>query len=74
MLLELLWHWWKGDTLWQIWERVNEPSFFVIIVIEGASFAELAFSSFSEVFARLSFVVRVNCAEGSLTEVLWERL
>jgi len=41
-------------------------------VIERAAISELALSSFLHVFARLSFVVGMDSAEGGLAELLWK--
>ena len=41
-------------------------------MIERAAISEFAFSCFLHVFARLSFVVGMDSAEGGLAELLWE--
>ena len=41
-------------------------------MIERAAISELALSGFLHVFARLSFVVGMDGAEGSLAELLWK--
>lgn len=74
MFLEFLGHWWKGDTLWQVGQRIDEASLLVGPVIEGASFTELAFTRILPVLAWDRLVVRVHCAESCLAEVLWQRL
>ena len=74
MLLELLWHRWEGDTLWQVWKWVDESSSLFIIMIEGASVTELALTGLLEVLAWLSFVVGVNRTEDSLTKVFGKRI
>jgi hypothetical protein len=40
-----------------MWKWVDETSFFITGMKEGASFSELAFTSFLEVFAWLGLVV-----------------
>lgn len=56
-VLDLLWHWWKSHSFWKIWKWVNQSSLLLVVVIEGASIAKLAFSCFKPVLAWLSFVV-----------------
>ena len=68
----LVGHWWKGNSLWKIWQWVDEPSPLLLVVIEGASVSELALAVLQHVLAGLSLIVRVNCAKGSLTKVLWK--
>lgn len=33
-LSDLLWHWWKSDALWEVWQWINETSSLSIIMIE----------------------------------------
>jgi len=54
---DFLWHWWKSNTLWKIWERVNQSSSFLLVVIEGAFLTEFAFSIFKHIFAWLCLIV-----------------
>jgi hypothetical protein len=74
VLLHLLWHWRKSDTLWKIWEWVNELSSLLLGMIEGASLTELALALTEVVFAWLSLVVGVNGSESCLAEVFGEWL
>lgn len=34
VVLKLVWHWWKGHTVWKIWKWINESSLFIIVVEE----------------------------------------
>jgi hypothetical protein len=43
-------------------------------VIERAAISKFAFSGFLHVSARLSFVVGMDSAEGSLAKLLWKRV
>jgi hypothetical protein len=74
VVLHLLWHWWKSDSLWKVWKWVDELSSLLLRVIERAALAELAFSFVEEVLAWLSLVVRVDSSESSLSKVLRKRL
>ena len=70
----LLRHGRKSDTLGQIGKRINEASLLSLFVIERASVTELARARFFPVFARNGLIVGVDRAEGSLTEILGQRL
>jgi hypothetical protein len=74
VVLHLLWHWRKSHTLREVWERVDELSLLLIIVVEGAAVSEFAFSTRVEVLARHGFVIRVNSTKGGLTEILRKRV
>ena len=74
VVLHLLWHWRKGDTLWEIWEWVDELSSLLLSMVERASLTELALTFSEEVLAWLSLVVGVDSSESGLAEVLWECL
>lgn len=34
MVLQFLWHRWKGNAFWKIWERVDETSALLFVVEE----------------------------------------
>ena len=74
VVLHLLWHWRKGNTLWKIWKWVDELSSLLLRVVERASFSEFALSFVEVVLAWLSLIVGVDGSESGLAEVLWERL
>lgn len=74
MLLQFFRHWRKGDSLWKIWERIDETSLLCGAMEEGAAFTELAITSLGPVFTLDCFVVRVDSSEGSFTEILWQRI
>lgn len=74
VLLKLLWHWWESHALWEVWEWVNELSLLTIIMEEGAAITKLALTGLGPVLAWLCLVVGVDGTEGSLTEVLWQRI
>lgn len=74
VVLHLLWHWRKGDALWEVWEWVDELSSLFLGVVERASLTELALTFAEEVLAWLSLVVGVDGSKSGLAEVLWEWL
>jgi hypothetical protein len=74
VVLHLLWHWRKGDALWEIWEWVDELSSLLFSMVERASLTELAITFSEEVLAWLSLVVGVDSSESGLAKVLWECL
>lgn len=72
MLLQLLWHWWKGNTIWKVWKWIDQLSLLLVTVIERASITELALSSDVKVLTWFSLVVRMDSTECSLSESLWK--
>lgn len=74
MLLEFLWHGGKGDTLWEVGEGIDEASLLLGLVIERASFTELAVARFLPVFAWNGLIVRMDSAKCCFTEILGERI
>jgi hypothetical protein len=74
VVLHLLWHWRKSDTLWKVWKWIDELSSLLLSVVERASLTELALTFAEEVLAWLSLVVGVDCSKSGLTEVLWKWL
>ena len=70
VVLHLLWHWWEGHTIWEVWKWVDQLSSLFLVVVERAAFTELALTFIEEVLAWLSLVVGVNCTKCCLTEVL----
>jgi len=72
--LDSLWHWWQGHSLWKVGEWVDELSFLMVGVVEGAAISELALTGGLPVLAWLSLVVRVNCTKSGLSKMLWERV
>jgi len=69
---DLFRHWWKSDSFWEVWKRVDKLSPFLFVVIERASFTEWALVLLLQVFAWLSLVVRVNGTKSGLSEVRWK--
>lgn len=65
-------HWWKSHTFWKIWKRINQISFFFIIVIEWATFTEWAFALFVNVSAWLSLVIWMDSSKSSFSEI-WRK-
>ena len=74
VVLHLLWHWRKSNTLWKVWKWVDELSSFLLSVVEGASLTKLALTFAEEVLAWLSLIVWVDSSESGLAKVLWEWL
>ena len=72
--LKLLGHWWEGHAFWKIRQWVDESSLLTVIMVEWASFTELAVTTFLEKLAWYRFVVRVNCSQSGLAEILGEWL
>jgi hypothetical protein len=54
---DLLWHWWEGDSFWEVWKWIDQLSLINVTVVERASFTEWAFSFLFNVFAWLSLVI-----------------
>lgn len=73
-LLQLFWHWRKSNTLGQVGKRIDQLSPLIFIVVERASITKFAFLAFEPVLAWDGFVVGVDCAESSFSEIFWERL
>ena len=72
--LEFFGHWRKGDALWEVWKRVDESSLLICLVVEGASFTELALPSFFPELAWNRLIVGMDGAKSSFTEIFRKRL
>lgn len=67
-------HRWECNTLWKIWQWVDESSLLIGIMIEWAALTELALTGLGPELAWDRLVVGVHCTESSLAEVLWKWL
>ena len=59
-VLELFWHRRQSHSFRQVGKRIDESSFLLLGVVEGAAISELAFSTCEKDLAWHSLVVRVN--------------
>lgn len=57
VILQFFRHWWKSYSFWKIWEWVDKPSSFFVIVEERAAISEFALTVLKPVSAWLSFIV-----------------
>lgn len=74
MLLEFFRHGRKGHTFWKIGQWINKASLLNLLVEERAALTKLAGTCLHPILAWNCLVVRMNCTQGCLAEVLWQRI